>query len=243
VFVPEHTSPGKQRQIGAYGAEVRTVPGDRTATTDAATAAVSATGAAYASHIYDPYFLQGTKTYAFELWEQLGRPPEALLLPVGNGTLLLGAARGFRELRAAGLIDRLPALIAVQSERCAPLARAWAAGQTEPAQIQARQTVAEGIAIPRPARGAQILAAVRATGGCVVEVPEAAIVPAQTELARRGLFVEPTAAVTWAGALLAGGRPAPGDAEVSGQGWDRARELASDATLIVPLCGSGLKSN
>ena len=242
VFVPEHTSDGKRRQIRAYGAALELVPGDRTATTRAAIDAVSATGAMYASHIYDPYFLQGTKTYAFELWEQLDTGPEALILPVGNGTLLLGAARGFRELHAAGLMDHPPALIGVQSERCAPLARAWAAGATQPAQIQALPTVAEGIAIPRPPRGAQILAAVRASGGCIVEVPEEAVAPAQTHLAGRGLFVEPTAALTWGAALLARSHPALADIEAPGDGWERARELAGHS-VVVPLCGSGLKSN
>jgi threonine synthase len=239
VFVPDRTSAGKQRQIRAYGAEVELVPGDRTATTEAAIDAVRVTGAMYASHIYDPYFLQGTKTYAFELWEQLPGAPDALIVPVGNGTLLLGAARGFRELRAAGLIDRQPALIAVQSERCPPLARAWSAGADQPAQIDARQTSAEGIAIPRPPRGAQILAAVRATDGCVVEVPEDAIAPAQVELAGRGLFVEPTAALTWAAALMA--RKALAGVAARGPGWERARELAA-RSVVVPLCGSGLKS-
>jgi threonine synthase len=241
VFVPERTSPGKQRQIRAYGAAIQLVPGDRTATTEAAIDAVVTGGAMYASHIYDPYFLQGTKTYAFELWEQLGAAPEALILPVGNGTLLLGAARGFRELHAAGLIERQPALIAVQSERCAPLARAWAAGATDPAPVDAEETVAEGIAIPRPPRGAQILAAVRAGGGCIVEVAEEAIAPARTELAGRGLFVEPTAALTWAAALLARGHPALKEITASGDGWERAHELAS-GSVVVPLCGSGLKS-
>jgi threonine synthase len=241
VFVPEHTSAGKQRQMHAYGAAVELVPGNRTATTQAAIDAVTATGAMYASHIYDPYFLQGTKTYAFELWEQLDAVPQALILPVGNGTLLLGAARGCAELHAAGLIERRPALIAVQSERCAPLARAWAADATEPAPIEARDTVAEGIAIPRPARGAQILAAVRATGGCIVEVPEEAVAPAQAELAGRGLFVEPTAALTWAAVLFARVHPALADLRAPGRGWDRARELAA-ASITVPLCGSGLKS-
>jgi threonine synthase len=241
VFAPEHTSMGKQRQIRAYGATLELVPGDRTATTEAAIDAVSATGSMYASHIYDPYFLQGTKTYAFELWEQLDTGPEALILPVGNGTLLLGAARGFRELHAAGLIDRPPAVIGVQSERCAPLARAWAAGATEPAQIEALPTVAEGIAIPRPPRGAQILAAVRASGGCIVEVPEEAVAPAQAELAGRGLFVEPTAALTWGAALLARSHPSVADIKEPGDGWAHARELAAHS-VVVPLCGSGLKS-
>jgi threonine synthase len=241
VFVPERTSPGKQRQIRAYGAALELVPGDRTATTEAAIAAVASSGATYASHIYDPYFLQGTKTFAFELWEQLGTSPESVIVPVGNGTLLLGAARGFRELHAAGLIDRTPALIAVQSERCAPIAGAWAAGADEPLEVRAGETVAEGIAIARPPRGAQILAAVRDSGGCVVEVPEAAIGPAQAQLAGRGLFVEPTAALTWAAALVSRRHPVLAEIEARGEGWDRARELAA-GLAVVPLCGSGLKS-
>jgi len=240
--VPERTSAAKRRQIRAYGAEVQLVKGDRTATTEAAIDAVTASGARYASHIYDPYFLQGTKTYAFELWEQLDGAPDALIVPVGNGTLLLGAARGFRELHAAGLINHQPALIAVQSERCPPLARAWAAGATEPVEVEAGETSAEGIAIPRPPRGAQILAAVRASEGCIVEVPEEAIAPARTELAGRGLFVEPTAALTWAAALIARGHPALADLAAGGDSWDRARKLAT-ASLVVPLCGSGLKSS
>jgi threonine synthase len=238
VFVPERTSPGKQAQIRAYGATLELVAGDRMATAERAIAEVDQTGAMYASHVYDPFFLQGTKTFAFEVWEQLGTVPDALLVPVGNGTLLLGAWRGFRELRTAGLVARLPALIGLQSERCAPLALAYKHGSDTPADVQAQATVAEGIAIPRPPRGAQILAAVRESGGCVVSVPEAAIAPAGRELAGRGLLVEPTAALVWAGALLARGL---GGVRVEGEAWRAARALAA-GTVVVPLCGSGLKA-
>jgi threonine synthase len=257
VFVPEGTSAGKQAQIRSYGARLQPVPGDRTAATAAAIAEVERTGSTYASHIYDPIFLQGTKTFAFEVWEQLGAAPDAVLVPVGNGTLLLGAHRGFRELRAAGFTDRLPALIALQSERCSPLAAAFAAGRDQPVEVPpAPATVAEGIAIPSPPRGAQILAAVRDTGGCVVSVPEAAIAPAANELARRGLLVEPTAALVWAAVLLLRGRldipvaPAAQRAARELAAWRAARELAAwraarelaAATVVVPLCGSGLKA-
>lgn len=258
VYVPASTSPGKQRQIRAYGATVELVLGDRTATAQRAAEAVQARAgeAFYASHVHDPYFLQGTKTFAFEVWEQLGGVPDALVIPAGNGTLLLGAAIGFAELRAAGLIERVPALIAVQSERCAPLAEAWAAegepgaaggdssaaGGEEGAATQ--PTVAEGIAIPHPARRAEMLAAVRASGGAVVAVPDAAIVAAQADLARRGLLVEPTAAVPWAATLLA---LAP---ERLGFGaalattplpWASLRTRLT-GSVVVPLCGSGLKT-
>jgi threonine synthase len=197
---------------------VERVAGDRTATAERAAEEVARTGATYASHVYDPLFLEGTKTVAFEVCAQLGRAPDSVLVPVGNGTLLLGAARGFGELRDAGLIERVPALIALQSERCAPLAEAWERGLPEAVEVEASETVAEGIAIPRPARGAEILAAVRESGGRVVTVAEAAIAPAARDLGRRGLLVEPTAALVWA-----------------------ARELAA-GTTVVPLCGSGLKA-
>jgi threonine synthase len=245
VFVPAGTSVGKQRQIRAYGATLELVPGDRTAATEAATAEVSRTGAMYGSHIYDPLFLQGTKTFAFECWEQLGRAPDAVIVPVGNGTLLLGIARGFRELRSAGLIERLPRLIALQSERCDPLAKAWTRDERAPVVVECDATVAEGIAIPRPPRGAQILAAVLESGGCVVSVPEAAIEPAQRDLARRGLLVEPTAALVWAGALLArrhSGVVSGAGFSVSGAGFSEAVGQLAEGTVVVPLCGSGLKS-
>ena len=101
-------------------------------------------------------------------------------------------------------------------------------------------TVAEGIAIPAPPRGAQILRAVRSTGGTVLSVPEAAIGPAQEDLAKRGLFVEPTAALTWAGALLLRGSSL-GSSPMDRGSWERAARLCS-GTVVVPLCGSGLKS-
>ena len=240
VFVPESTSAAKRRQISAYGAQLELVPGDRTATAEAAIAAVERTGVMYASHVHDPYFIQGTKTFAYELWEQAGDAPDSVIVPAGNGTLLLGIARGFAELLQAGLVRREPALIAVQSERCAPLARAWSEGSQQPIEVDAGQTAAEGIAIPRPARGAEMLAAVRRSGGCIVTVPEETIAPARAALARRGLFVEPTAALVWAAALMTRQHPA-----VRGFGedpaWAQARSLAS-GSVVVPLCGSGLKS-
>jgi threonine synthase len=242
VFVPKATTAAKQAQIEAYGATLELVPGDRTATAQRAWAAVGEQKATYASHVYDPYFLQGTKTFAFEVWEQLGATPDAVVIPAGNGTLLLGAWIGFSELRAAGLIASVPVLVAVQSERCAPLGAAFAQGADEPLTVPAQPTVAEGIAIPRPARGAEMLAAIRASGGVVVDVPEAAIASARTDLAARGLLVEPTAATAWAALGIARGLPALKRwAGVESEPWTQARSALS-GSVVVPLCGSGLKS-
>jgi threonine synthase len=229
VFVPGTTSEGKLGQLRGYGAEVHLVDGNREDTAAAAVDAVRRRGLFYASHVYQPIFLHGTKTYLLELWEQRdGRLPDTLVLPVGNGTLVLGAYLGGLELAEQGLIDRLPRIVAVQAASCAPLAEALADGLPEPAPISAVRssvgvgsTIAEGIAIARPARGKQILAAIRATGGTIITVADDEVRAAHAALARLGLYVEPTSAVCWA--AYSAGRTGAGSA-------------------VIPLCGSGLKS-
>ncbi len=223
VYVPGGTSPKKLEQIRAHGAEVVEVPGDREATARAAREAADEPGTFYASHVYNPYFTQGTKTYVYELWEELGgRLPDTIVVPVGNGTLLLGAALALDELHRHGLVDTRPALVAVQAEAVSPLAEAFHAGADDiagPAAV--RPTLAEGIAIPAPPRARQILRAVRATGGTFLTVPEERIRAAQRDLARRGLFVEATGTACWAAVDAAPPRP---------------------GLTVVPLCGAGAKT-
>ncbi|MFG2980488.1 pyridoxal-phosphate dependent enzyme [Streptomyces sp. NPDC048258] len=223
VFVPEGTSERKTDRMRAHGAAVRVVPGGREAAAAAAREAADEAGVFYASHVFNPYFLHGTKTYVYEVWEELGgRLPEALVVPVGNGTLLLGAALAAEELARRGV--RPPALIAVQAEAVAPLARAFAAGAEEADPVPQLPTLAEGIAIPAPPRARQILAAVRKSGGTFVTVPEDHVREAQRDLARRGLFVEPTAAACWAAVgPLSPHNPLQG------------------RTAVLPLCGAGAK--
>ncbi|WSV61290.1 pyridoxal-phosphate dependent enzyme [Streptomyces sp. NBC_01013] len=224
VYVPEGTSPKKTEQILAHGARLEVVPGDREATARAARSAADAPGTFYASHVFNPYFLHGTKTYVYELWEDLGgRLPDAIAVPVGNGTLLLGAALATAELLAQGLIDTRPALIAVQAEAVSPLAAAFHAGAADlldvPAGTTTSATLAEGIAIPRPPRARAILAAVRESGGTFLTVTEDRIRTAQRDLAARGLYVETTGVACWAAV----------------GGW-------TDRSVVVPLCGAGLKT-
>ncbi|MEV0125291.1 threonine synthase [Streptomyces sp. NPDC050703] len=223
VYVPAGTSPKKLEQIGGHGARLEIVGGGRESAARAARAAADEPGTFYASHVHNPYFLQGTKTYVHELWEDLGgRLPDVLVVPVGNGTLLLGAALAVRELYAAGLIAKAPALYAVQSAAVAPLAEAWRAGADDlVGETPAADTLAEGIAIPRPPRARQILRAVRASGGAFLTVTEEQIAAAQLDLAARGLYVESTGVACWAavrdGAL-------------------------GERTAVVPLCGAGAKT-
>jgi threonine synthase len=87
----------------------------------------------------------GTKTFAYEVAEQLGwKAPDTLVLPAGNGTLLLGAFVGFEELRRAGIVDHMPRLIAVQAAACAPLADAFARGMDRPTEVHATHTLPRG---------------------------------------------------------------------------------------------------
>ena len=182
----------------------------------------------YASHNWHPFFVEGTKTLAYELWEQSGfRAPDNLVVPLGYGSNVLGAERGFDELLRAGEIARRPRLFGVQAAHCAPYAAAFREGVEHLVPTPVRPTMAEGIATPRPTRVAEVLRAVRETGGTVVAVEEAEIVPALRDLARRGLYVEPTSAVAAAGLtrLLASGVIRP-----------------QEHTVLV-LTGSGLKAS
>ena len=195
ICVPNTAGGPKVAQMAAHGAEVIEIRGRREYAALAAWAA-AAHGAYYASHVYNPFFLAGIETLAYELWEQLGhQAPGALVVPVGNGTLLLGLYEGFQRLLQAGLVDRLPRLFAVQATACAPLYQAFRQDQTQVSAVVAEPSVATGIAIAQPARGEQILAAVRSTGGAVLGIPEQSIVEAHQKLARRGFYVEETAAV------------------------------------------------
>ena len=198
IYVPESTSSGKLVQIQAYGATLKKVEGSREKTAQKAMEAGSKIY--YASHCWNPFFLHGTKTFAFEIWEQIGwKAPDALVLPVGHGTLLLGAYLGFKELKEAGKVEKIPRLVGIQSAACAPLYRAFKKGWRETLPIEKKETMAEGIAIANPVRGRQILGAIRETNGEILTVTEKEIGGALKEMSRKGHFIEPTSAATIAG--------------------------------------------
>ncbi|WP_104083948.1 threonine synthase [Cryobacterium sp. Y11] len=239
VYVPESTSPGKLAQMRAHGANVVLVPGSRADTSAAALKAAGQPGVMYASHVYQPYFLHGVKTYGYELWEQRGRSlPETVVVPVGNGTLLLGCYLAFDELVAAGLAERMPRIVAVQASACSPLEQAMAQGLEAPVAVDGGATIAEGIAIASPPRGKQILRAVRATGGTIVSVTDQQTAAARQELADEGLFVEPTSAVCFAAVRAAVDQTFDGASPT----WAVAASLLMANSVVVPLCGAGLKS-
>ena len=222
IYVPGQASTVKQAQIAAFGAQVVPVPGPRTEATRAVREAV-AEGAVYASHVYSPWYAHGVKTIAFELCEQLdGSAPSSVIVPVGHGSLLLGLCKGFHELFAAGLVERLPRMFGVQARACAPLACAWERGEADVEPVDEGDTVAEGVRIAAPPRGRAVLAAVRESGGAVLSLEDAETLAAQRGLAHRGFAVEPTSALAVAALDHLGGR-------------------LGDVPVVV-LTGSGLKS-
>ncbi len=224
ILVPESTSPAKTRQCRAHGAIVELVPGTRAAAEDEAIR--QSAERFYAGHNWHPFFLQGTKLMAYEIWEDLGfRSPDAILVPAGSGSLVLGCAIGFGELLRAGCIERVPRLLAVQPRNCSPLAEAFAAGVPKVTHSDWDTTIAEGTAIAQPVRDIEVLAAVRSSGGVIVSVEESAIVPAARGLAARGFYVEPTSALVAAALPVLRGRDA----------------VRAGETIVAVLTGSGLR--
>ena len=222
IVTPAYTQPAKVVQMRAFGADVQLIPGNREASAEEAIR--QSQTIFYASHNWHPFFLQGTKMTAYEIWEDLGfSAPDNVVVPVGAGSNVLGCEIGFSELKNAGQIARLPRIFGVQPENCAPIAAA-VAQSNDP--FTAKPTMAEGASIANPIRLPEVVAAARKTGGGIVAVSESEIESALFELAELGLFVEPTSALTAAALnrLIASGAIAP------------------DETTVVLLTATGIKS-
>lgn len=225
IFVPEGTSPKKIDMIRAHGAACTVVPGSRDHCADVCREKVDREGAYYANHVYNPFFYEGTKTYIYEVYEQLGRMPRHLVIPVGNGTLFLGAMRGLEELLRAGAIRAMPQIIALQAEGCDPLLRAAERGLAAPVEVSPKPTLAEGIAIGRPMRGGEILAFAKKYGVRFVHAPEDRILKARAALAAKGIYCEHTTAANYAAYL-------------------KYREIYGPTPdCLITMCGAGLKSD
>lgn len=241
VYVPRAVDGGKRRQLEAYGASVHVVA-TRSAASEAALATVARSGAWYASHVLNPLAVHGTKTVAFEIWEQLGRrSPDVLVVPMGNGTLLLGMCLGFRELVELGLATGMPRLVGVQAAACAPIAEAFGndASAVEPRSDRG-PTIATGVAISDPPHGGRVLRALRHSGGCAVAVSEEQIRGALRVLAAQGFFVEPSGAVGFAGIA----RPIESADPDAPSGPSFAlTDLTEDDVVVVVLTGAGLKAS
>ncbi len=225
IFVPEGTSPKKIDMIRAHGAVANVVPGSRDHCADVCRQKVSDEGRFYANHVYNPYFYEGTKTYLYEIYEQMGRIPQNLFIPLGNGTLFIGVVKALEEFLAGGIISRMPNVVAIQSENCCPFAAAMEENLERPAAVEVKPTLAEGIAIGIPMRGEEILGYIYKYGFRVITAPEDRILEARAVLAKKGIYCEHTTAANYAAYLHY--------CELYGRTPDS----------IIPMCGAGLKSD
>jgi len=200
VYVPEYTPEGKLVQIRLYGAEVIKVPGKRQDANDAVIEA--AQSAYYASHLWNPFFVMGMKSVAFEIWEGLNQKiPPLVIVPLGAGSNIEGLYLGFTALVQAGYVKEIPRLIGVQAENCPPIHRAFQSGMDDFSDIDVDITIAEGIAVQKPPRARAVLQAIRKSQGQTLSVSEEEILQATRRLFSMGFYVEPTSAAAFAGCL------------------------------------------
>lgn len=228
ILVPVGTPPAKPAQAAACGARVLAVEGTYSDAWSLAARAGAELGWLNTTTTYTcPYVVEGTRTAAFEIAEQHG-VPDWVAVPIGAGPFLTGVLRGFEDLLALGVVDRVPRLLGIQPTGCAPIVRAFEEG--EPVRPwEAPTTIAGGIADPLrgyPEEGDVTVAAIRASGGAAVAVDDDATRAAIRLLAEReGLFQEPSGAIAVAGIAEA-----------------RRRGLIDEgATVVACLTGTGLK--
>lgn len=215
IFVPERAPEGKVSQLLIFGANVVSVRGTYEEAFRLSSEAIGEYGWYNRNAAVNPYLIEGKKTVSFEIAEQMRRDvPDYVAVSVGDGCTIAGVWKGFKDLYAVGLIDRLPMLISVQASGCCPINRAARSGKPiEPAE---GNTLADSIAVGVPRNAEKAIAAISESGGVTVEVTDEEILDAMRVLGRScGVFGEPAGAAGTAGLIKAvRERLIPGDAEV-----------------------------
>ncbi len=228
VAMPQDAPALTQREVALYGARLHLVDGLISDAGVWVAEGVREHGWYDASTFKEPYRLEGKKTLGLEIAEQLGwRAPDVILYPTGGGVGLIGLEKAFTELRALGWLDDeqpIPRLVAAQAAGCAPVVRAWEAGETATTFWEGARTVAAGLRVPGPLAGALMLRVLRETHGTALAVSDDEIRAALGELARAGLWVSPEGA-----ALL------PATRRLRSEGWIRDGER-----VVLLNTGSGL---
>ena len=223
IYVPRDTKESKLRAIRRAGAETVRIDGSREAVTEACLDSVRRGEGWYASHAWNPAFFAGTATMAYEIAAQRGwSAPDALVVPLGHGTMFLGAYRGFERLLEIGWIDRLPRLFGAQAAGYAPIVDALdrdAASASEP------NAVADGIRIREPVQRSAILVAIEASNGDAIAVTESETLSELDRLHDAGFYTEPTCAV----------------APAALRTYRERGVIDPDDDVVVALSGSGLK--
>jgi threonine synthase len=229
IFVPRTAPQAKITQLLVYGATVLLVDGTYDEAFELCLKAAPEFGWYNRNTAYNPYMSEGKKTVVYELCEQLGNweAPDVVMVPVGDGCIIGGVHKGFKDLLALGWIDHMPRIVGVQADGSSPLVDAWQRGIEgwEMAPVEAH-SVADSIIAGLPRDRIKALRAVRETGGAFIQVRDDEIVAAIPILAQGcGVFAEPAAAAAYAGLAKA-----------------VEQELVSaDERVVVLATGSGLK--
>jgi threonine synthase len=237
VFVPAAAPPAKLTQMMAFGARVLAVEGNYDDAYDLCLEASAEFGWFNRSTGYNAFTREGKKTCSFEIWQGLGREvPDRVLVPTGDGNIISAVWKGWRDLHALGLIDRLPRIDCVQSANSPAISQAvlglrdagspeidWSTLQIKPVSAA---TVADSIAVDQPRDGLAAVRAVIESGGEAVTVTDKDIIEAIPEMARfSGVFPEPAAAAPWA-AL---------------KHMVRDGQIGADERVVLLVTGNGLK--
>ena len=203
IFVPKRAPEAKVAQLLVYGARVFVVDGSYDVAYDLAAEAAEAFGWYNRSAAINPYLVEGKKTGAFELAEQLDwNPPDDIFVSVGDGSVISGLCKGFAELETLRLIDHAPRVIGVQAQGASPIAAAFDRfdGSTVDIEDVEAETIADSICVGSPRDIVKAVRYVHANGGRFVAVSDEEILSAIVELARRtGVFAEPAGAAPFAG--------------------------------------------
>ena len=224
VFVPDTAPEAKILQIRGYGAEVHLISGPRDKTTAAAIAFCKKRNLVYASHNLSPYFLEGTKLYAYELVRNKFQIPDHMVFPVGNGSLYIGTWIAFQELLKVGATHSVPRMHCAQPTAVMPIVADYKGDTWDPKN--AKETVAGGIAVTTPPRRKRILNILHETNGVAVNVDDEDTLAWRTRLGNlEGIYAEATSAAAFAGLakLVSNGTIQPNE------------------TVLVPITGFGLK--
>ncbi|MEM3031339.1 MAG: pyridoxal-phosphate dependent enzyme [Nitrososphaerota archaeon] len=195
IYSLRQAAPAKLSQILAYGARVELLDVRNDELTREAERAAQRLGYLYIGHSWNPYFIEGMTTAAYEISEQLDwNPPDRIYVPTSAGTLLLGIITGFHTLLSSGILDRMPKIVAVQPSVNAPLYHAFK-GTTA---TSPKPSIADALTHTKPPRLSQMVRELKIVGGEVTTVSEDEILRACKELALTGIYVEPSAAVGYA---------------------------------------------
>ncbi|MBS1250902.1 MAG: Threonine synthase [Chloroflexi bacterium] len=246
IFAPKSAPPAKIAQLRVYGATVILVDDNYDAAFQLSLQATEEFGWYNRNTGYNPFTAEGKKTAAFEIWETVLEAndferPACIFISVGDGNIISGIHKGFKDLYEIGQLKHMPRIFGCQSTGSAAIANAYAAGDEDITAVAA-DTLADSISVNLPSDGLRALRAATQTDGAYIAVEDSAILEAITDLGRVGIFAEPAAAASYAGLkkALDDGLVTPQDPVIvlnTGSGLkdvDAAMQAAGQAPVIEP---------